>query len=231
MKECVILAGGKGLRLRGDTIIPKPFLIIREGETLLDSQVLWLIGHDFEHIILSTSRENFKYMRTNYGKYLNMAAIDISIEEENLGTGGGLMKALEMVEEETFYCMNVDDVVFYSPTKLYTASKGRCAVLVQKAKLPFGTVIFDNKNLIHSFQEKPQTDMFVSCGHYVFTKSLLRDILPELGDIEQTTLKTLAKNQVLFAYPLEGRWITINTYKDLLNIQKDLDTGKVKGEE
>jgi len=126
MKEAIILAGGKGLRLKGQTEVPKPFLIVKPetGETILEAQLKWLVAYDYEHVILAMSRQNFKYMRVNYSKFLNVPSIDVSIEEENLGTGGGLKKALEFIEEPNFYCFNADDVCYSEDTRFLTKLNG-----------------------------------------------------------------------------------------------------------
>lgn len=234
MKECVILAGGKGLRLKGQTDIPKPFLVLdgETGETLLEAQLKWLIAYDFEHVILALSRPNFKYMRTNYSKFLNVPNIDISIEEEELGTGGGLKKALELVEENNFYCFNIDDVVDYNPEELFSAQHSQNAILIKQARLPFGAVEFDKDMKVTSFVEKPLIDKYVSCGHYAFNKKIIEDLLPDVGDLEKTLLRDLAKLGLLYAYILKGEWITINTMKDLLEARssrhKEEEYGKRK---
>jgi len=223
MKEAIILTGGKGLRLRGHTEVPKPFLIIRNEETLLDSQISWLVGHGFEHIILAISRPNFRYLRKNYTRYLNVPFIDFSIEEEQLGTGAGLKQALEYVEEKQFYCFNVDDVCFYNPDELYKASKGLNAILIKKARLPFGTVEFDNRSkMVTGFVEKPILDKYISVGHYVFRTDIIEGFLPEEGDLERTLLQSLTVNKSLYVHVLTGKWITINTYKDLLKAKMEL---------
>ncbi len=221
MNEAIVLAGGRGLRLKGHVEVPKPFLVIKNDETLLDAQIKWLFAHDFEHIILAISRENFRYLRKNYSSYLNIPAIDFSIEEEQAGTAVGLKKALEFVETSRVYCFNIDDVVFYDPRELLTFAKKTNAILVKRARLPFGVVKFDKKNFVTSFEEKPQVPYYVSCGHYVFQMRFVKDNLPLEGDLERTLLMDLAKMRVLKAYPLVGKWITINTYKDLVNARKE----------
>jgi NDP-sugar pyrophosphorylase family protein len=216
MLEAVILAGGRGLRLKGNTEIPKPFLIIKEPETILDCQVKWLVGHGFEHIILAVSRPTFKYLRLHYSHYLNEPKIDISIEEEFVGTGGALRNALDLIESSKFYLMNVDDVAYYDPNLLFAASKNLNSILVQKAILPFGTVKFDSEMKVKSFEEKPQVDFYVSCGHYVLSRKDLFTLLPYEGGLEQKYLPQIAKQGSLYVHVLKDKWITINDYKQLL---------------
>lgn len=233
MKEAVILAGGKGLRLKGQTEVPKPFLVIKPetGETLLEAQLKWLVAYDYEHVILAMSRENFKYMRVNYAKFLNVPSIDTSIEEESLGTGGGLKRALELVEEPDFYCFNLDDVAFYDPAELHNAQCKQNVVLIKQATLPFGAVEFDQEMQVTNFIEKPMIDKFVSCGHYVFNRKIIEELLPDYGDLEQTLLRDLARLGRLYAYSLKGRWITINTYKDLIEARGRMKINEVLRED
>jgi len=218
MKECIILAGGKGLRLRGQVDVPKPFLVVKEetGETLLDSQLKWLLAYDFEHIILALSRENFKYLRSNYSKFLNIPSIDPSVEEENLGTGGAIKLALDLVEEDHFYCFNIDDVAFYNPDELILSAKSNNAILIKQAELPFSVVEFDKDFRVTNYMEKPPIEKYVSTGHYYFNKKQIEPHLPEIGDLERTLLRDMARLRLLNAHVLKGRWITINTMKELL---------------
>lgn len=229
MNEAVVLAGGKGLRLKGQIEVPKPFLIVdtNTGETLLDSQIKWLVAYGFEHIILALSRENFRYMRVNYPAYLNIPYIDTSIEEDFLGTGGALKKAFDLIEEERFYCCNVDDVCFYDPNELLHFKPKKNVILVKQARLPFGAVEFEKDFKVTSFREKPMIDKFVSCGHYVFEKSKIEDLLPDSGDLERTLLVDLVSRGELYAYILKGEWITINTYKELLEARERLRNERV----
>jgi NDP-sugar pyrophosphorylase family protein len=223
MREAVIIAGGKGLRLKGQIDVPKPFLVINEdtGETLIERQFRWLAAYNFEHIVMATSRDTFKYLRANYSKFLNEPWLDVSIEEENLGTGGGLRKALEFAEEPYFYCFNVDDIAFYSPEELYAMKNPHNVLLIQQARLPFGEVKVDMGRVV-SFEEKPQIDKYISVGHYLFNKEEILPSLPEVGDLEKTLLVDVAQRGLLFSHILKGTWITVNTYKDLLEARKHM---------
>ena len=55
MREAIILAGGEGWRLKPATWVPKPLLQINK-KTLIDHQINWLRSHDFENIIVASSR-------------------------------------------------------------------------------------------------------------------------------------------------------------------------------
>jgi NDP-sugar pyrophosphorylase family protein len=81
---------------------------------------------------------------------------------------------------------------------------------------------------VKEFVEKPVldwisqlfADFYVSAGHYFFDKDAILPLLPEKGDLEKTALPALAANSMLHAYVIKGKWITINTYKDLLEARE-----------
>jgi glucose-1-phosphate cytidylyltransferase len=125
-----------------------------------------------------------------------------------------------LVEEKNFYVMNVDDICSYNPDELYRAQRNSNAILIKQAKLPFGAVEIGSDMKVADFVEKPLIDKYVSCGHYVFNRKLVEQFLPTEGDLEQTLLRELAKQGLLYAHVLTGKWITINTFKDLLEARR-----------
>jgi NDP-sugar pyrophosphorylase family protein len=62
----------------------------------------------------------------------------------------------------------------------------------------------------------------VSVGVYVFSREILR-YLPEKGNIEQTAFPTLASMRKLKVYVHSGFWATVNTIKDLEDVEKELE--------
>jgi NDP-sugar pyrophosphorylase family protein len=69
-------------------------------------------------------------------------------------------------------------------------------------------------DLVKGFQEAPRLPYWVNCGVYVLGEEALRR-LPERGDHERTTFPELAAEGKLAAFKHEGRWLTVNTPKDL----------------
>jgi len=208
--EAIILCGGSGWRLKPDIWVPKPKLKIND-ETLIAHQVNWLKKHGFNRIILAT----------NIPDLIDDPSVTYSIEKEKLGTGGAVKKALEHVKGERVYVMNVDDIVFYDPKELYEYSDKGAAILMAKPRLPFGKIQTQDTYVLR-FEQKPLLDFYVSAGHYVFKTTVIKKYFPDKGDMELQTLQNLADRKMLRGYRYNGLWLTINTYKDLIQVRSIL---------
>jgi NDP-sugar pyrophosphorylase family protein len=79
---------------------------------------------------------------------------------------------------------------------------------------------------IVGFREKAIIDsVSVSMGVYAFQKEIL-DYLPRTGQIEKTAFAQLAEERKLKAYRHNGFWMTVNTAKDLSEVQRELLKGE-----
>jgi D-glycero-alpha-D-manno-heptose 1-phosphate guanylyltransferase len=107
MVEAVILVGGLGTRLKSMTNgLPKPMIDVN-GKPFLSYILNFLCSNGFRKIILAVGyRHNviesyFKY------SYKNME-ISYSVEEKSLGTGGAILKTLDLIESDYFFVLNGD---------------------------------------------------------------------------------------------------------------------------
>lgn len=208
MVSSIILCGGASFRLNPGTSVPKP-LIDLGGMTLLDYQIKWLRKYQVEDIVLATNQFVTTSLPVRY-----------SIEEENLGTGGALKKALDLVKDEIVLVINVDDLLHYDVRELVndTRTSDKNYIVLSKAVLPFGLVKLEQSRII-GFEEKPVLrDMFVSAGHYCFHKDVLSKFLPSIGDFEDS-LNKIAENIQIYAFFVDD-WITISTYRDYLETRE-----------
>jgi len=219
MAEAIILCGGTGWRLKPYTWIPKPLLPLIETpikKTLLDLQIEWLKNSGFERIILASNQ----HLETSH------KVIEVR-EEEKLGTGGAVKRAVKKTIEELVYVMNVDDIVMYNPQRLFDYADAGAAILLARPHIGFGVVKLEG-NFVTGFEEKPLLDFYVSAGHYVFKREIIEQYFPDVGDLEREALPVIAKNKLLKGMKLEGEWYTINTYKDYINVKKLIESGKIK---
>ena len=120
--EAIVLAGGLGTRLRSVVHdIPKCMAPIGDGPFL--SYVLdWLSRYGVKHVVLSVG-----YLKESIMDWVSSREypfeIDYAVEEEPLGTGGGIKLALSMCRErkvvvvngDTFYPVCLDAMPFDSP--------------------------------------------------------------------------------------------------------------------
>jgi len=223
LKECIVLCGGAGKRLKPEITIPKPFLKIKGNNTLLDIQIEWLLGHGFDKIVLAMDQETYRYMLQHARHILSEDSIVVSLETTRLGTGGAVRKASNHCSSNYVYVLNVDDVVDYDPKDLFDmASLKGGAILVKQPRLPYGKISFDASGNVLKFEEKPLGDIWISVGHYVLQRQIISKYFPEDGDLEVETWQKIANDGKLKVLPLTGMWITMNNAKELEEARKVL---------
>lgn len=107
MKQAVILAGGMGTRLRSVVSdVPKPMAPIN-GRPFLEYLFDYLISQNVRDVILSVGYKH-KVIQDYFGKSYGCTKIEYSIEQELLGTGGAIKKALSMAKEDNIIVLNGD---------------------------------------------------------------------------------------------------------------------------
>ncbi len=108
MTVALILAGGLGTRLRGEVPdLPKPLAPIH-GRPFLEYQMDYWIDQGVDTFVLSIGYLHEKVM-SHFGRSYRNARIEYVIEQSPLGTGGGLMLALDKVRNtESFLLLNGD---------------------------------------------------------------------------------------------------------------------------
>jgi NDP-sugar pyrophosphorylase family protein len=219
--EAIILCGGKGWRLKPDTWTPKPLLKISTNETLLDRQIRWLLDHHFSNVILASNRSFPE------SAYFSNPAVQLSLEKKKLGTGGALKKAALLVKANQFYAMNVDDIVFYDPRNLYEYAGKGAAILLAQPRLLFGKIT-TRRNKVTKFEDRPLLGIWVSAGHYVFSKNLVHEYFPDEGDFERKAMQKIVDDKFLNGLKYKDDWLTVNTIKDLAKIREYLETQETK---
>ena len=106
-KEAIILAGGLGTRLKSVLEgIPKPMALIAE-KPFLEYLLKYLQSYGIEHVILSVGY-NWEIISDYFGSKYTSMEISYAIEDEPMGTGGGIRLALEKVKGEHTFILNGD---------------------------------------------------------------------------------------------------------------------------
>ncbi len=229
-KRAVILAGGKGTRLKPYTIaMPKPLVPI--GTTpILEIIIKQLINSGFNHITLSVNHmADFIKAFFGDGSKWNIK-IDYSFEEKPLSTMGPLHLIPDL--PDNFLVMNGDvltDIKFgdflnkhIEQGNIFTISSFQRVV-----KNDYGVLEINDDNELRAFREKPETKFDVSMGVYAVNKEVLK-IIPKntfygfdtlmLDLIEQKSYpKTIVHN---------GYWLDIGRpedYERAVNEYENLD--------
>jgi MurNAc alpha-1-phosphate uridylyltransferase len=105
--KAMILAAGFGKRLMPLTEnLPKPLLKVGD-QTLIERNINYLINNGFSEIIINASHHG-DLLIEHVNDIFSDHNILFSFEEKPLGTGGGILNALEMIGDEAFLVMNSD---------------------------------------------------------------------------------------------------------------------------
>lgn len=210
--DVIILSGGMGTRLQNVVKnIPKTMAPIN-GIPFLEYTFQYLSQFQVENVILAVGykRENVKeYFKDQYKKM----HIIYSEEEEPLGTGGAIKKALLKTKQEHVIVMNGDIYTQLNIEELYkqhVSSNAMITLSLKKMKEfdRFGVVKFDKRKNITEFKEKEYTKQgYINVGIYAMNKKIFEDA--ELGDkfsLENDYLKKFVAKESCKAYLYQRRF-------------------------
>lgn len=225
VRTAVVLAGGAGLRLRPLTDdIPKAMIIVA-GRPLLQWIIDWLKRNGISNIVIGVAHKKEKII----GYFADGTKFGVKIRYSNHtvegGTGEGFRLAIERhVRDDVFLAMNGDEMVDLTVSELvrhHQSQGGVVTIAVGPLRSPYGLVELQGNDVV-GFQEKPIIRAhYVSVGVYVMSRRVL-EYLPQKGDIEKSAFPRLASEGMLKAYVHNGFWATVNTIKDLEDVESQL---------
>lgn len=180
-KRAVILAGGKGTRLRPYTVVlPKPLMPVGEFP-ILEVIVRQLARHGFDHITMAVNHQA-EIIRAFFqdGEKWGVK-IDYSLEDRPLST----MAPLRLVRDlpENFLIMNGDILTDLNYSHLFDEHVGNGNIFTISAyrreqKVDYGVLTINDGNRLTGFKEKPRIEYLVSMGVYVASRRIL-DFIPK----------------------------------------------------
>jgi len=226
--KAVILAGGKGTRLKPyTTVFPKPLMPI-DDKPILEIVIRQLKSHGFDEAIVTVGHlaELIMTFFDDGSKYgIN---IKYSREDKPLGTAGGL-GLIKKELNETFLMMNGDvlTTLDFSDLVNYHKRNGAIATIALKerdVKIDFGVVEIDDGNSIVGYTEKPKIDYLVSMGVYVFDPKVLEYIRAnEYLDFPDLIKKLISNGETVKGYVYDGYWLDIGRPDDYERANRDID--------
>jgi dTDP-glucose pyrophosphorylase len=222
----VIMAGGKGTRLRPLTIdVPKPLLKVGEKPIIehnLDR--LSLYGVDNYWISVNYLGEQIEeYFKNGKEKNIN---IDYVWEDKPLGTIGSL-SMIKNFKNDNILLTNSDILTNLNYEHFFLDFISQDAdlsvvTIPYSVDIPYA-VIETLNNDIKSFKEKPTYTYYSNGGIYLMKKSVLK-YLPEESFFNATDLMELLieKGKKIISYPLSDYWLDIGKHEDYEKAQKDI---------
>ena len=225
----VIMAGGKGTRLRPHTEhCPKPMLPV-DGKPMLEILLEQCIASGFRQFYFSVN-----YLKEQIVEHFGDGkgwgvTIDYLVEDEPLGTAGSL-QLLPRSLQEPFLVMNGDVLTRLNPSQLLRfhvehKAAGTLCVREHTIKVPFGVVQTKGVELA-GFEEKPSYSQLVNAGVYVIDPQLL-PLLPPHQSTDMPTLLQSAQQagHRVAVCPIHEYWIDVGRPETLRQAHQEWSAG------
>ena len=216
--KAIILAGGRGKRLRPITdYVPKSLIPVK-NIPIIEWQIKYLKKYGVNEVIICTGYKT--KMIENYLSMKNIGVkIKFSVEKFPLGTGGAIKKAGKMINDKSFFVINGDTITNIDLTKL---AKKPNSIASIELRTKFG-ILEINSNKISKFKEKKEiSNLWMNAGIYYLQKVILKD-LPNKGDIEKTLFPDYAKKGKLNTVKFKKiKWYSIDSFKDIEDCSREI---------
>ena len=215
--DAVLMAGGKGERLRPLTEkTPKPLLPVGD-KCIIDHNVDRLISYGVKHISVTVNYLK-EQLEEHYSKPRNGVQINVCREPKYLGTIGSI-KFIKKFYNDTILVMNSDlfTNIDYEDFFLHFVENDAdmsVAAIPYNISIPYGILDVDGRNVKGVF-EKPQYNYYVNAGIYLIKRDVLNEIPDEIPfNATDLAEKLIAKKKKVVRYPLNGTWIDIGSLQE-----------------
>ncbi|KUL27797.1 sugar phosphate nucleotidyltransferase [Actinoplanes awajinensis] len=217
--HAVILAGGKGVRLRPyTTTLPKPLMPIGDHHAILEIVLNQLADCGFRSVTLAINHLG-PLIRAFVGDGARWGLrVDYVEEDRPLSTVGPLFNIRDRLPEH-FLVMNGDVLTDLDyGDLLHQHELSRCGLTVAIAerthRVEFGVLDVESSRIV-GFREKPSLRYQVSMGVYGMSRSTLAPYQPGRSfGFDQLVLDLLARGERPDTYPFTGFWLDIGRPED-----------------
>lgn len=219
----VIMAGGKGTRLKPLTyVIPKPLIPIGK-KTILEEIMDQFEGIGCKNFYMSV---NYKYDMIEY--YLSQLdkKYDISFfrEEKPLGTIGSVSLLKDKITTP-FFVSNCDILIDQDYRDVYEYHKNNnnditIVTAVKSHSIPYGVISTGENGIMEGLSEKPENTYMINTGVYILNPELIAEI-PENEFFHITHLmdKVKARGGRIGCFPVsEKSWTDIGEWPEYLKL-------------
>jgi len=223
--QVVILCGGKGTRLSELTEeIPKPLVEVGDKPILHHLMNLYAkAGHKDFILCLGYKGDKIKeHFKDN--KDWNIDFVDTG---EDSNKAERLMKVKDKIKDDNFLLSYGDDLSDVDINKVIELHKEKNKIVTLTAvqlQSPFGVLEINNNQEVTEFKEKPKLPNLMNGGFYVMKKEIF-DHIKEGDDLEKETFKGLAKKNQISAFKHSGFWKSMNTLKDVIELNELYEEG------
>tara|TARA_E500000178_G_C16990399_1_gene740489 strand:+ start:295 stop:1338 length:1044 start_codon:yes stop_codon:yes gene_type:complete len=215
--KVVIMAGGKGMRLRPLTKnIPKPMLKIG-NKPILQTIVERFRESGYKNLVMCVNHKS-SIIKNYFGNGIKFGVnIEYINEKKKMGTAG----ALSLIKTELtkpFFVINGDLMINLDFEKMLdfhneNNSKATMCIAEYNLELPYGEVKLNNEN-IKSIEEKPIHKIFVNAGVYILDPKCIKLVPKKFYDMPSLFKKIIASKKKTISFPIHEYWVDIGRFDD-----------------
>ncbi|OQP44905.1 nucleotidyltransferase [Niastella yeongjuensis] len=233
MKECIILAGGLGTRLRGAVpdlpkcmapVAGKPFLAHVIGYFRNQGVEKFIFSLGYKHEVIQD------YLEAEYPALHKQYVI----EKDPLGTGGAIQLACRQASEKNVLILNGDtlfSIQLPALTAIHEQRKAHCTLALKPMQHfdRYGVVEMADNGAIKSFKEKQFYESgLINGGIYALqVEPFLKEGLPEIFSFEKDYLEKLYKVRPMYGVVQDEYFIDIGIPEDFEKANRELvNSGK-----
>ena len=228
IKECIILAGGLGTRLRSEVAdLPKCMAPVA-GKPFLH----WVIAHLTAQKITSFVF-SLGYMHETIEEYIQsnhpQLQVKFSVENEILGTGGAIKQALNLCEEENVMVVNGDTLFEtnnYALWKQHIKNNSSCTLTLKPMQNfeRYGAVTINESKIITAFSEKKYMEKgLINVGVYLINRNSFNQLnLTQKFSFEKDFLEKYLHILTMIGVQDNGYFIDIGIPEDFKKANEEI---------
>lgn len=215
----VIMAGGRGERLRPLTdTLPKPLVSIGD-KTLLDSVIEKCELEGFQKYFISVNYLRdliIEHVQQNHARF---AEIDFLLEDRPLGTGGSLTL---LPSEPTLPILVLNSDILHNVNlrkllEFHESNESHVTVCARRypVQIPFGVLESDG-DAVTAITEKPTYTYLVNAGIYVVSPEALKLLdVDEYADMPDLVTRAINSKLKVSVFPVHEFWLDVGTHESL----------------
>jgi NDP-sugar pyrophosphorylase family protein len=238
--KAILLAGGKGTRLRPLTLhTPKPVVPIFDRAFLHYQIDLLRQLPEVDEVILSLNYQPRRIEEVFGDGAGTGVRIRYVVEPSPLGTGGAIRYAAQGIDD-TLVVFNGDvmtSVDVKAVVALHRQHQAKATIVLTPVDNPsaYGLVETESDGRVRRFLEKPNPDEItcdtINAGIYVLEPDTFDRIPRDVSySIERGYFPSLIeRNETFLAYIDRGYWIDIGTPEKYVQVHRDMFDGKFSG--
>lgn len=226
--EAIILAGGMGTRLKSVVKdIPKPMAPVRQNP-FLEYILNDLMHQGIRRVILSTGYKH-EVVEAYFGTEYRGIEIKYSVEDEPLGTGGAIRKALKQTTRPEVFVLNGDTLFRVDLPAMSAFHREQRADLTLALKpmrdcSRYGRVETEDIRVTRFKEKMAGAPGLINGGVYLMSQRLFAQLeqLPERFSFEQEFLEAHYQDYNVMAYRTDAYFIDIGIPEDFERAQQEL---------